>query len=113
MWRATLRREPRPASRFVESVLVPDRQSLIRVSLVRSRAHLLRGSAADGEAAARHGLRLAATSDLILDRANALLTLAEALDARGRREAATDARAQAVTLLRDKDHTAAIAQLVG
>jgi hypothetical protein len=53
------------------------------------------------------------TSDLILDRANALLTLAEALDARGRREAATDARGQAVTLLRDKDHTAAIAQLMG
>jgi hypothetical protein len=53
------------------------------------------------------------TSDLILDRANALLTLAEALDARGRREAATDARGQAVTLLRDNDHTAAITHLVG
>jgi hypothetical protein len=92
---------------------VPDRQALIRASLVRSRAHLLRGSAADGEAAARHGLRLAATSDLILDRANALLTLAEALDARDQREAATDARGQAVTLLRDKDHTGAIARLVG
>jgi hypothetical protein len=101
------------ADGFVESVPVPDRQALIRASLVRSRAQLLRGSAADGEAAARHGLRLAATSDLILDRATALLTLAEALDARDRREAATDARGQAVTLLRDKDHTGAIARLVG
>ncbi len=103
----------RLADRLVESVLIRDRQSLIRVSLVRSRAHLLRGSAADGEAAARHGLRLAATSDLILDRANALLTLAEALDARDRREAVTDARGQALTLLGDKNHIAAIAHLVG
>jgi hypothetical protein len=52
-------------------------------------------------------------ADGVVGRAIALPTLAEALDARGRREAATDARAQAVTLLRDKDHTAAIAQLVG
>jgi class 3 adenylate cyclase len=103
----------RLADAFDESLLVPDRQTLIRLSLIRSKAHLLRGSPADAEAAARRGLELAESSDLILDHANALFTLADALDTRGLLEDAASARGGAITLLRAKGHMAAVARLEG
>ena len=103
----------RLADAFDETLFVPDRQKLICRSLILSRAHLLRGSAADAEVAARRGLELAESSDLILDHADAHLTLAEALDARGLQEDATIARSEAATLLRAKGNIAAIARLGG
>ena len=100
----------RLADAFDETLLVPDRQTLILRSLILSRAHLLRGAAADAEVAARRGLELAESSDLILDHADALLALAEALDARGLQEDAKIARSEAATLFRAKGHIAAIAR---
>jgi class 3 adenylate cyclase len=101
----------RLADAFDESLFVPDRQTLIRRSLMRSRAILLRGSAADAEVAARQGVELAQSSDLILDHADALLTLAQALNARGLQEDAKTARRDAITLLRAKGNIAASTRL--
>jgi class 3 adenylate cyclase len=95
------------------SALVPDRQVLIRRDLLRSRARLLRGSAADAEIAARRGLELVESTDLVLDHADALLTLADALDARGLREEAITTRGEAVARLRAKGNLAAVARLGG
>jgi hypothetical protein len=95
------------------SALVPDRQVLIRRDLLRSRARLLRGSAADAEIAARRGLELVESTDLVLDHADALLTLADALDARGLREEAITTRGEAAARLRAKGNLAAVARLGG
>jgi class 3 adenylate cyclase/tetratricopeptide (TPR) repeat protein len=88
---------------------VPDVQNLIQRSLLRSRALLLRGSAVDAEVAARRGLELVESTDLALDHADALLTLADALDARGLEEEAATMRAIAVDRLREKGMRAAVA----
>jgi hypothetical protein len=101
----------RLADAFDASPPVPDRQALIRGSLLRSRALLLRGLAADAEAAARRGVELADPTDLMSDQADALNTLAEALDARGLADEAMAARANAVALLRAKGHELAAATL--
>ncbi len=101
----------RLADAFDETLLVPDRQTLIRRSLIRSRAHLLRGSAADAEVAARRGLELAQSSDLILDHADALLTLAEIFDARGLKEEEKIVRSDAATMFRAKGIIAANTRL--
>ena len=101
----------RLADAFDEALFVPDRQTLIRRSLIRSRAKLLRGSAADAEVAARRGLELAQSSDLILDHADALLTLAEIIDARGLQDDAKIARSEAAKLFRGKGSIAALAHL--
>jgi hypothetical protein len=90
-----------------------DRQILIRRSLLRSRALLLRGSAAEAEIAARRGLELVTSSDLLLDHADALLTLADALEARGLAKDAATAREEAVVRLRRKGDLAAVATLGG
>ena len=101
----------RLADAFDESLFVPDRQTLIRRSLMRSRALLLRGSAADAEVAARQGVELAQSSDLILDHADALLTLAEIFDARGLQEEAKIVRSDAATMFRAKGIIAANTRL--
>ncbi|MGI8521460.1 MAG: hypothetical protein ACR2MC_12825, partial [Actinomycetota bacterium] len=101
----------RLADAFDESVFVADRQTLIRRNLTRSRALLLRGSAADAEVSARRGLELAESSDLILDHADALLTLAEAVNARGLQEDAKAFRSEAATLFRAKGNIAGLASL--
>ena len=98
---------------FDASPAVLDRQILVRRSLLSSRALLLRGSAADAEVAARRGLELVTSSDLVLDHADALLTLADALDARGLGEDAATAREEAVVRLRRKGTLAAVAELGG
>ncbi len=90
---------------------VPDPQVLIRRSFLRARALLLRGSAADAEVAARRGVGLAESTDLVTDHADALRTLADVLDARGLGEDALRARANAAALLRAKGNAAAIARL--
>jgi hypothetical protein len=81
--------------------------------LMRSRALLLKGSAADAEVAARRGLELAESSDFILDHADALLTLAEALNVRGLQEDAKAFHSEAATLFRAKGNIAALARLGG
>jgi class 3 adenylate cyclase len=101
----------RLADAFDASPPVPDRQALIRGSLLRSRAFLLRGLAADAEAAARRGLELAEPTDLMSDQADALTTLADALAARGLANEAMTARVNAVALLRAKGNEAAAAAL--
>lgn len=90
-----------------QSVVVPDRQMVIRQHIVQARALMLRGSAADAEAAARRGLELAERTDLVPDQASALLTLADALQARGLPGDATLARSRAVELLRAKGNLSA------
>ena len=101
----------RLADAFDASPPVPDRQILVKRSLLRSRALLLRGSAADAEVAARRGLELVWSTDLALDHADALLALADALDARGLTEEATSARQDAIGRLRVKGNLAAVARL--
>jgi class 3 adenylate cyclase len=98
---------------FDASTIVPDRQILVHRSLLGSRALLLRGSAADAELAARRGLELVRSSDFESDHADALLTLADALDARGLGEESANARKEAVERLRAKGHLAAVAGVRG
>jgi tetratricopeptide (TPR) repeat protein len=100
----------RLADTFEATAPVPDRQILIRRDLVRARALEARGSAADAEAAARRGLDLAVATDLLLDRADALLTLGDALSARGLVTDAESARREALGMLREKGFHAAIAR---
>jgi class 3 adenylate cyclase/tetratricopeptide (TPR) repeat protein len=97
----------RLADAFERSVLVPDRQMVIRLSIVQASALMLRGSAADAEAAARRGLELAERTDLVPDHADALLTLADTLQARGLPGDATLARSRAAELFRAKGNLAA------
>jgi hypothetical protein len=101
----------RLADAFDVSPPVPDPLILIRRNLVRARAFLLRGSAPDAEAAARRGLELAKPTDFVSDHADALLTLADALEARGIIGEAATARTRATALLRAKRNFAAIAEL--
>jgi class 3 adenylate cyclase/tetratricopeptide (TPR) repeat protein len=101
----------RLADTFDLSPPVPDAQLVIRRSLVRARAFLLRGSAPDAEAAARRGVELAQPTDLVCDHADALLMLADALDARGLTEEAATRRIDAIALLRAKRNAAALAKL--
>ena len=75
---------------------------VIRLNIVQAHALMLRGSAADAEAAARRGLELAERTDLVPDHADALLTLADALQARGLTWDATLARSRAAGLFRAK-----------
>jgi class 3 adenylate cyclase len=104
----------RLADALEASAAVSDRQVLVRRNLLRSRALLLRGSAAaDAEVAARRGIELVESTDLELDHADALLTLAEALDARGLGQEAVTAREAAVARLQGKGNLAAVALLEG
>jgi class 3 adenylate cyclase/tetratricopeptide (TPR) repeat protein len=98
---------------FTASVQMTDRHTLIRGQLVLARAHLLRGSVVEGEAAARRALKLVVPTDFVPNHANALLMLADALDARDLGDDAAAARSEAVTKLRAKRNLAAIAQLGG
>jgi transposase len=61
--------------------------------------------------AARRGLELAEQTDLVLDHADALLMLADALDALDRADDAATARGEALTKLRAKRNLAAVARL--
>ncbi len=101
----------RLADAFEASALVGDRQILIRRSLMRSRALLIRGSAVDAETAARTGLDLVEPTDLLLDHADALLVLADALDARGLDEEAATARLDALAKFEAKGNRQAVARL--
>jgi class 3 adenylate cyclase len=92
----------RLADALEQSALVPSRQLVIRRNIVQARALMLRGSAADAEAAARRALELAERTDLVPDQAGALLTLADALQARGLPGDATLARSRAAGLFRAK-----------
>ena len=78
-----------------------------------ARAHLLRGSVVEGEAAARRALKLVVPTDFVPDHANALLVQADALDARELGDDATVARSEAVAMLRAKGNLAAVARLDG
>jgi class 3 adenylate cyclase len=100
----------RLADAYEQSVQVPDRQTLIRQHMIKARALLLRGSTADAEAAARRSLELAEPTDLVLDHAAALLTLAEILEARGLLADAEHDRRTAAELYRTKGNLAAAAR---
>ena len=99
------------ADAFEASDLVPDRDTLVRRPMLRSRALLMRGATADAEDAARKAVAAAEGSDLVLSRAEADLTLADALEARGRSDDASAAREHAVTLLGSKGFQAALNHL--
>jgi tetratricopeptide (TPR) repeat protein len=103
----------RLADAFEATVLVTDRQNLIKRQLVLARAHLLRGSTVEAESAARRALKLVEPTDLVTEDANAQLMLAEILDARDQSAAATAARSEAIAKLRAKGNLAAIAHLGG
>ncbi len=99
------------ADAFTESDLVPDLDTSARRELIRSHALLLRGSPADAEAAARGGLAIAERGTLPLTSAEAYVTLARALEARGLEGDAADARGHAVELLRRKAHRSAVERM--
>jgi hypothetical protein len=92
----------RLADAFAGSTLMTDRQNLVKRQVVQSWSHLLRRSAVEAEASARRALKLLEPTDLVADRANALLALADTLDARGMGDDAATVRAQAVESLRAK-----------
>ncbi|MBI3647863.1 MAG: hypothetical protein HY240_03785, partial [Actinobacteria bacterium] len=103
----------RLADAFEASVLVTDLQTLTKRQLVLARAHLLRGSAVEAEASARRGLKLVEPTDLVPEHANALLMLAEVLDARDLGDDAAAARREAIAKLQAKGNLAALAYLGG
>jgi hypothetical protein len=102
----------RRADAFEASTLMTDRHNLIRRQVVQAWSHLLRGSAVESEASARRALKLLDTTDLLPDRVNALLALADALDARGMGAEAEAARRDAISVLGAKGNLAA-ADLLG
>jgi class 3 adenylate cyclase len=99
------------ADAFEASDLVPDRDTLVRRPLLRSRALLIRGSTADAEEAARRALAAAEGSDLIVSTAEAHLMLADVLEARGRDQDGAAAREHAVALLEAKRFRGALEHL--
>ncbi len=101
----------RRADAFVASTLMTDRHHLIRRQVVQSWSHLLRGSAVEAEASANRALKLLETTDLVHERVNALLALADALDTRGRGKEAAIARSEAISVLRAKANLAAVERL--
>jgi tetratricopeptide (TPR) repeat protein len=101
----------RLADTYSASVQMTDRETLVGRQLLLARAHLLRGSAAEAEAAARRALVLAEPSDAMPKQATALLMLAEILDARDQRDDAAVARGQAIAKLQAKGNLAAVAHL--
>jgi class 3 adenylate cyclase len=101
----------RLADAFGATVPITDRQNLIKRQQVLAQSHLLRGSAVDAEAAARRALKLVEPTDLVPDHASALLTLADALDARDMGDEAFVARSGAMAKLRAKGNRAAVAHL--
>jgi class 3 adenylate cyclase len=103
----------RLADAFAASSLMTDRHNLVKRQVMLARAHLLRGSAVEAEAAARRALKLLEPTDLVPDRVDALLVLAGALEARGMGDEAAIARLEAIKKLRAKGNLAAIAQLGG
>jgi hypothetical protein len=103
----------RLADAFAASVLLTDRGTLIERQLLLARAQLIRGSAAEAEAAARRALKLVEPTDLVTEHANALLMLADALEARGLGTDAAAARGEGIAKLRVKGNLAAVARLGG
>lgn len=101
------------ADAFEASDPVPDRDTLVRRPLLRSRAFLMRGSAADAEDAAHRALAAAEGSDLVLSSAEAYLVLADVLEARERTQDAAVARGRAASLLEEKRFTAALESISG
>ena len=100
----------RLADAFAASSLMTDRHNLIKRQVMLARAHLLRGSAVEAEASARRALKLLEPTDLVPDRVDALLVLADALDARGMGDEAAAARLDAIAKLRAKGNLAAVAR---
>ena len=68
----------------------PTGRYLVKRQVVLARAHLLRGSPVEAEAAARRALKLLEFTDLVTDHAYALLVLADVLDARDLGEGCCD-----------------------
>lgn len=101
----------RLADAFAASTLMSDRHNLIKRQVVLARAHLLRGSAVEAEASARRALKLLESTDVIPDKVDALLVLADALDERGMGDEASRVRLDAVAKLRAKGNLAAVARL--
>jgi tetratricopeptide (TPR) repeat protein len=99
------------ADAFAASTLMTDRHNLVKRHVMQARAHLLRGSAVEAEASARRSLKLLESTDLLHDRVDALLVLADALDQRGMGNEAAANRLEAVAKLRAKGNVAAVALL--
>ena len=101
----------RLADAFAASSLMTDRHNLVKRQVMLARAHLLRGSAVEAEVSARRALKLLESTDLVPDRVDALMVLADALDVRGMGDEAAAARDEAIAKLRAKGNLAAIAHL--
>lgn len=101
----------RLADALASSTLMTDRLQLVKRQVMLARAHLLRGSAVESEAAARRALKLLESTDLVQDGVDALLVLADALDERGMGDEAATARLDAIAKLRAKGNLAAVALL--
>lgn len=103
----------RLADELAVSSVMPARHNLIKRQMTLARSHLIRGSAVKAEASARRALKLLESTDLVADRVDVLLTLADALDERGMQDEAVTARLDATAKLRAKGNLAAIALLEG
>jgi tetratricopeptide (TPR) repeat protein len=101
----------RLADAFASSSLMTDRHNLVKRQVTLARAHVLRGSPVEADAAARRALKLLESTDLIHDRVDALLVLSDALDERGMGDEAATARLDAIEKLRAKGNLAAVALL--
>jgi hypothetical protein len=99
------------ADEFEASVSLTDRGTLVRRQLLLARAHLIRGSSPEAEAAARRALKLVEPTDMLPDHAKALLMLAEVLGARDLGDDAAVLRSEAIAKLRAKGNLAAAARL--
>jgi len=103
----------RLADAFATSAQMTDSSTLFKRQLVLARAHLLRGSAPEAEAAARRALKVVESTDMVTEHVNGLLMLAEVLDARDQGDDSAAARHDAIAMLRAKGNVAAIAHLGG
>ena len=101
----------RLADAFAASVQLTDRGTLIERQLLLARAQLIRGSAAEAEAGTRRALKLLDPTDFVTHHTNALLLLADILDARDLGDDAAAARSEAIAKLRAKGNLAAVARL--
>ena len=101
----------RLADALVGANPVGDPQYRLRRHLAHGRALLLRGDHVAAEAQARRGLEVAESTDMLIDRAIAWLTLEEILAARDQVAAAAEARTRALEMLEEKRFASAIAQL--
>jgi class 3 adenylate cyclase len=101
------------ADDLTQRFVVPDRQALIRRHTISALAAMARESPADAEPEAARSVELTATTDLLLDRATALLVHAQVAAALGRNDEAKRIKGEVDDLYESKAITAGVALVCG